>query len=236
MEYKRLFRDSFSIVIGNIIPYGLAALILTFASMLIITAPPLLYGFISMLIKGARQEKVRTTDVFDGFRSGNFLRSWIYFIFMIAVVILLMIAWMVLYIFAGILMIIFGSLAGPVFSETMVISILIIVSLVLACIVAIPAILIVYVLPLFVIKEYSITNAISESIKMVKGHLIASTIICTVIALIALAGSLPYYIGLFFHWPQWFSLLLYFGGIILTTPLSQQILVNTTFELMGTEL
>lgn len=232
MEYTKLFRESLSITINNIIAYGIAALILTFGSMFIITAPPLLYGFIAMLVNGAKKEKVRTGDILNGFGSGNFVRSWVYFLFMVAVIILLMLAWIVLFTFAGILMVLAGPLIGQVISQTMIITFVAIVALVLACIATVPAILIIYVLPLFIIKGNSITDAISESIQMVKEHFIASTVVCIIIAVIALAGALPYYIGFFLQWPQWISLATYIVGIVLTTPLSQQILVNATFELM----
>ncbi|WP_340818182.1 hypothetical protein [Methanolobus sp. WCC4] len=232
MEYTKLFRESLNITLNNLPAYGMAALILTFGSIFTITAPSLLYGFVSMLVKGARQETVRTADIFSGFHSGNFVRGWVYFLFMLAVIVVLMLIWVILFVFAGVIMVLAGPLTGQVLTETMVVALIMVVAIVLACVAAVPAILVIYVLPLFVIRKYAITEAISESIQVVKDNFIASTIVCTIIALVALAGVVPYYAGFFLQWPQWLSLSGYIAGIVLTTPLSQQILVNTTFELM----
>ncbi|WP_292470611.1 hypothetical protein [Methanolobus sp.] len=231
----RLFRNSLTVSASNIIAYGLAALIFTFGSMLVITAPPLLYGFVSMLLKGANQEKVKIGDVFDGFRSGNFVRSWIYAFFILAVIILLLVVWMMLYFFAGILIVMSFALTGAILPETITIALMVIISIILAFIVTFPAILVLYVLPLFIIKKYTITEAISESIGLVRGNFVASVILCTIIGLVALAGVVPYYAGMFLQWPMAVNLSVYIAGIILTTPLSQQILVTATVELIEEE-
>ncbi|WMW25107.1 hypothetical protein RE474_13645 [Methanolobus sediminis] len=88
-----------------------------------------------------------------------------------------------------------------------------------------------YMLPLYVIKGYDVTDALSESAGIVKGNIITSVIISLIVGFVALVGVLPYYAGLFLGWPIAFNLLIYIIGVLITMPLSQQILVNTTFEL-----
>lgn len=236
MEYNRLLRDSFSTVLDNLPVYGPATLILTFGSILLITAPPLIYGFVLMLSKGARQEDVKIADVFEGFRPANFLRSWIYAILMFAIIILFFIIWAVLYVVLGLSIVAVLTLAGVILPEIVIIILMVVISILMACIVSIPAIFILFVLPLFVIKKYSITDALSESIGLVKENLVASTVLCVIVALIALAGVAPYYAGMFLQWPVALNLSIYVIGILLTMPLSQQILVNATFDLMGEEI
>lgn len=228
MEYCRLLKTSFNNVVRNIVPYGLATLILTIGSMLVITGPPLLYGFVLMLTKGADQKNVRVSDILGGFRYGNFLRSWIYALFMLAVVVMFLIVWAVLYVFLGISIVVFLTSIGIILPETHIIALMIMISIVIACIVSIPAIFILFVLPLFVVRKCRITEALTESIGLVRENLVASTILCVIIALIALAGVIPYYTGLFLQWPVELNLSVYIIGILLTMPLSQQILVNAT--------
>jgi len=232
MKYSRLLKNSFNTVLGNLSVYGPATLILTFGSILLITAPPFIYGFVLMLSMGARQEDVKIADVFEGFRSGNFLRSWIYAILMFAIMILFFTIWAVLYVVLGLSIVVVLTLAGVILSEIVIIILMVTISIFMACIVSIPAIFILFVLPLFVIKKYSITDALSESIELVKENFVASTVLCVIIALIALAGVVPYYAGMLLQWPVALNLLIYIVGILLTMPLSQQILVNATIDLM----
>ncbi|MDW7731219.1 MAG: hypothetical protein SCH66_02190 [Methanolobus sp.] len=233
MEYGRLLKASFNNVISNIIPYGLATLILTFGSMLVITGPPLLYGFILMLAKGANHEDVWVSDMLDGFRSGNFVRSWIYALFLLAVVVLFLIVWAVLYVLLGISIVIFLTSIGMILPEPLTIALMVLISIAIACIVSIPAIFLLFVLPLFVIRGCRITDALSESILLVKDNFVTSTILCIIIAFIALAGVLPYYAGLFLQWPMALNLSVYIIGVFLTMPLSQQILVNAAIGLIS---
>ncbi|WP_406656659.1 hypothetical protein V7O62_12470 [Methanolobus sp. ZRKC2] len=235
MEYCRLFKNSFNNVLSNIVAYGLATLVLAFGSMLVITGPPLLYGFVLMLVKGANQEKVNASDVFDGFRSGNFVRSWVYSLFILAVAVLFLVVWAVIYLVLGISIIVLLTSIGTILPKTSIIALMILISIVVACIISIPGIFILFVLPLLVIKEYRITEALTESIGLVKENFVASTILCIIIACIALAGVLPYYAGLFLQWPMALNLSVYFIGIFLTMPLSHQILVNATIDLTGGE-
>lgn len=231
MEYGRLLKTSLNNVISNIVPYGLATLILTIGSMPVITGPPLLYGFVLMLTKGADQNNVKVSDIFDGFHSGNFLRSWMYALFMLAVIMMFLIVWAVLYVLLGISIVMFLTSIGMILPQTLIIALMILISILIACIVSIPAIFILFVLPLFVIKECKITEALTGSIGLVKENFGSSTILCIIIALIALAGVIPYYAGMFLQWPMGLNLSLYIIGILLTMPLSQQILVNATIDL-----
>lgn len=235
MEYGRLLKISFNNVISNIVAYGIATLILAFGSMLVITGPPLLYGFVLMLAKGANQEKVKINYLFDGFRNGNFLRSWMYALFMLAVVVLFAIVWAVLYFILGLFTVFFLTKAGIILSETHIIALMVLISIFVACIVSIPAIFLLFVLPLFVIKGSRFTEALTESIGLAKENFGASTIVCIIIAFIALAGVLPYYAGMFLQWPMTLNLSVYIVGIFLTLPLSQQVLVDVTIDLMDWE-
>jgi membrane-anchored glycerophosphoryl diester phosphodiesterase (GDPDase) len=86
MDYEGLLKDSWNSLKENIVTYIVALLIAAVGSILIVTIAPLAYGVGYMAVKGARKEAVEINDVFVGFKSENFLRSWIYLI-MYAVVI-----------------------------------------------------------------------------------------------------------------------------------------------------
>jgi membrane-anchored glycerophosphoryl diester phosphodiesterase (GDPDase) len=231
MEYGNLLGNSLKTVLNNYIAYATATVIVFFGSILFITAPPLLYGYIMMLTKGARNEIVNGMDVLDGFRNGNFVRSWKYMLFMMIISVVIMIAAIILLIIGGIIGFVIIYAAGSALPESVSIAIMVLIYLVVLCIVLIPAFFMMYVLPLYVIKGYEVTEALSESIQLVKENIITSVIISLIAGLVALVGSLPYYAGFFLGWPVYFNLLIYIIGILITMPLSQQILVNTTLEL-----
>lgn len=154
-----------------------------------------------------------------------------YALFMLAVIMMFLIVWAVLYVLLGISIVMFLTSIGMILPQTLIIALMILISILIACIVSIPAIFILFVLPLFVIKECKITEALTGSIGLVKENFGSSTILCIIIALIALAGVIPYYAGMFLQWPMGLNLSLYIIGILLTMPLSQQILVNATIDL-----
>ncbi|MEZ5335269.1 MAG: hypothetical protein R2741_08555 [Methanolobus sp.] len=78
-------QKSVNTVLDNIFMYSISALIVVFGSSLIITAPPLSYGFVYMLMKGQKNEKLKLSDVFEGFQPGNFSRSWICMLLIIVI-------------------------------------------------------------------------------------------------------------------------------------------------------
>ncbi|MDK2912515.1 MAG: hypothetical protein PWR29_1472 [Methanolobus sp.] len=80
MNYEGLLKDSWSFQKDNIVTYAVATLIAFFGMILIVTIAPLYYGLVHMAVKGARSQPVEINDVFEGFRNGNFVRSWIYMI------------------------------------------------------------------------------------------------------------------------------------------------------------
>jgi uncharacterized membrane protein len=234
MEYGNLLGTSIKTVLRNFVSYAIATLILSVGSILFVTAPPLLYGFVMMLAKGTRNEVVKGMDILDGFRNGNFVRSWKYMLFVMIIAVLISIVAMILLFFVGILsfglMFTLGSSSSSI-PESVILAIVAILYLAVLCIALIPVFFMLYMLPLYVIKGYDITDALSESAAIVKSNIIASVIISLIVGLVALVGVLPYYAGLFLGWPVAFNLVIYITGVLLTTPLSQQILVNTTFEL-----
>lgn len=76
MNYKYILKDSWGSQKDNLVTYAIATLIAFIGSVLVITIAPLFYGLMSMAAKGARSEAVEISDVFEGFRNGNFVRSW----------------------------------------------------------------------------------------------------------------------------------------------------------------
>jgi hypothetical protein len=234
MEYGNLLGNSVKVVLNNFVAYVIATIIMCVGSIFFVTAPPLLYGFVMMIAKGARNEVVNGMDILDGFRDGNFVRSWKYMLFVMIIAVLLSIMAMILLFFVGIFSfgIIFtlGSSSSSI-PESVTLAIAGILYLAVICIILIPVFFMLYMLPLYVTKGYDVTDALSESAAIVKSNITASVIISLIVGLVALVGVLPYYAGLFLGWPIVFNLLIYIAGVLLTMPLSQQILVNTTLEL-----
>ncbi|MDK2826731.1 MAG: hypothetical protein PWQ63_44 [Methanolobus sp.] len=230
MEYVNLLRNSLKTVLRNFVAYGIATIILSIGSTLVVTAPPLLYGYISMLVKGTRQEKINVNDIFDGFRSGNFARSWKYMLF-VMIIVLLFICALILLIIVGFITFALASTAGITLSESVSIAIVTVIFLIVISIVLIPVFFMLYMLPLYVIKEYDITEAFLESTEIVRQNMISIVMISLLVGIVSLIGVLPYYAGLFLGWPAVFNFLIYTVGVLLTMPFSQQVLVNKTFEL-----
>ncbi|MDW7732220.1 MAG: hypothetical protein SCH66_07310 [Methanolobus sp.] len=85
MDYESLLKSAWNFQKDNIVTYAIALLIAAIGSILIVTIAPLAYGFTYMTVKGARGEPVEINDVFEGFRNGNFIRSWIYMLIYIVV-------------------------------------------------------------------------------------------------------------------------------------------------------
>ncbi|MBP1908463.1 hypothetical protein [Methanolobus bombayensis] len=231
MEYGNLLGNSLKTVMSNFVAYGVATIVLTIGSMLVITAPPLLYGFIIMLVRGSRQEMVKCMDILDGFRFGNFVRSWKYMLFVMIIGVLVAIVAMILLFIVGLLSFGFIVAAGSFLPESVSIAIAAILYLVVICIVLIPFFFMLYLLPLYVIKGYDVTDAFSESTRIVKANIMTSVIISLIVGVLSLMGSLPYYVGLFMEWPFVLNMLIYTLAVLITMPFSQQILVNTTLEL-----
>lgn len=231
MEYGNLLRNSLDAVIRNIVAYAAGTIVFVLGSMFVITGPPLLYGFITMFVKGARQEQVDIEDIFEGFRSGNFVRSWKYMLFMMIIGVLLMIFAMILLFLAGLIMLALTLAAGSALPESLTIAIMVVIYLIVLCIILIPVFFMLYLLPLYVIKGYDVTDALEESARIVRENIMTSVIVSLIVGFISIIGSLPYYAGLFLEWPIAFNLFIYTVGVLLTMPFSQQVLVNATFEL-----
>ena len=104
MNYEGLLKDSWNFQKDNIVVYAVATLIAFVGSVFIVTVAPLYYGLVHMAVKGARSQPVEINDVFEGFRSGNFVRSWIYMI------IYLIVAWI-----AGQIASILSTIVGIIF-------------------------------------------------------------------------------------------------------------------------
>lgn len=85
MDYESLLKSAWNFQKDNIVTYAIALLIAAIGSILIVTIAPLAYGFTYLTVKGARKEPVEINDVFEGFRNGNFIRSWIYMLIYIVV-------------------------------------------------------------------------------------------------------------------------------------------------------
>lgn len=86
MNYEGLLKDSWNFQKDNIVTYAVATLIAFVGMILIVTIAPLFYGLVHIAVKGARSQPVEINDVFEGFRNGNFVRSWIYMIIYLVVV------------------------------------------------------------------------------------------------------------------------------------------------------
>ncbi|AFV24591.1 hypothetical protein Mpsy_2387 [Methanolobus psychrophilus R15] len=86
MNYEGLLKSSWDFQKNNIVVYAVATLIAFVGSIFIVTIAPLYYGLVHMAVKGARSQPVEINDVFEGFRNGNFVRSWIYMIIYLVVV------------------------------------------------------------------------------------------------------------------------------------------------------
>jgi uncharacterized membrane protein len=104
VNYEGLLKDSWNFQKDNIVVYAVATLIAFVGSVFIVTVAPLYYGLVHMAVKGARSQPVEINDVFEGFRSGNFVRSWIYMI------IYLIVAWI-----AGQIASILSTIVGIIF-------------------------------------------------------------------------------------------------------------------------
>lgn len=74
VQIEDLFKTSYEVFRLNWLPMILASLVVTVGSILIITAPPLLFGYYLMSIKILERKKVSTMDVLEGFN--YFFRSW----------------------------------------------------------------------------------------------------------------------------------------------------------------
>lgn len=68
------FKEAWRIFSNNFVALILGFLISVIGSILIITAPPLFYGFNMLCVDLSRGKKVKASDVFKGFNF--FLRSW----------------------------------------------------------------------------------------------------------------------------------------------------------------
>ncbi len=86
MNYEGLLKSSWNFQKDNIVTYAVATLIAFVGMIFIVTIAPLYYGLVNVAVKGARSQPVEINDVFEGFRNGNFVRSWIYMIIYLVVV------------------------------------------------------------------------------------------------------------------------------------------------------
>ena len=86
MNYEGLLKNSWNFQKDNIVTYAVATLIAFVGMIFIVTIAPLYYGFVNVAVKGARSQPVEINDVFEGFRNGNFVRSWVYMLIYLIVV------------------------------------------------------------------------------------------------------------------------------------------------------
>ncbi len=86
MNYEGLLKDSWNFQKNNIVTYVLGTLIAIVGMVLIVTIAPLYYGLVNMAVKGARSQTVVINDVFEGFKGGNFIRSWVYMLIYLIVI------------------------------------------------------------------------------------------------------------------------------------------------------
>jgi hypothetical protein len=149
----------------------------------------------------------------------------------VMIIVLLFICALILLIIVGFITFALASTAGITLSESVSIAIVTVIFLIVISIVLIPVFFMLYMLPLYVIKEYDITEAFLESTEIVRQNMISIVMISLLVGIVSLIGVLPYYAGLFLGWPAVFNFLIYTVGVLLTMPFSQQVLVNKTFEL-----
>ena len=86
MNYEGLLKNSWNFQKDNIVTYAVATLIAFVGMIFIVTIAPLYYGLVNVAVKGARSQPVEINDVFEGFRNGNFVRSWVYMLIYLIVV------------------------------------------------------------------------------------------------------------------------------------------------------
>ncbi|WP_292463402.1 hypothetical protein [Methanolobus sp.] len=86
MNYEGLLKSSWNFQKDNIVVYAVATLIAFVGSIFIVTIAPLYYGLMNVAVKGARSQPVEINDVFEGFKNGNFVRSWVYMLIYLIVV------------------------------------------------------------------------------------------------------------------------------------------------------
>ncbi|MBU1165949.1 hypothetical protein KKF81_03300 [Candidatus Micrarchaeota archaeon] len=73
-KIEEIAKESFEIYKKQPIPLILGVVITLLGSVLIVTAPPLLFGFYQMCLRAMKNEEIKTMDVFKGFN--YFFRSW----------------------------------------------------------------------------------------------------------------------------------------------------------------
>jgi len=78
MKVDEVLSESWDIFLKNFVALIIGSLVVGIGSLLIITAPPLLFGLYGMALKGIRGEEVEIADVFDGFN--YFVKSWVFLI------------------------------------------------------------------------------------------------------------------------------------------------------------
>jgi uncharacterized membrane protein len=86
VNYEGLLKSSWDFQKNNIVVYAVATLIAFVGSIFIVTIAPLYYGLMNVAVKGARSQPVEINDVFEGFKNGNFVRSWVYMLIYLIVV------------------------------------------------------------------------------------------------------------------------------------------------------
>jgi uncharacterized membrane protein len=75
-DFENIIKESWTVFKENTRTYLLATVIAVFGSAFIVTIAPFVYGLNFIAIKGIRTGHVEVSDIFEGFRSGNFIRSW----------------------------------------------------------------------------------------------------------------------------------------------------------------
>jgi len=75
MKIEDVVREGFAVFKGNWLSFILASIVVAVGSIIIITAPPLVFGLYRMALKAQRGESVEVFDVLKGFN--YFVTSWI---------------------------------------------------------------------------------------------------------------------------------------------------------------
>lgn len=180
MNYEGLLKGAWNFQKDNIVTYAVATLIVAFGSILIITSAPLIYGLMYMAVKGSRSETVQIDDVFEGFRNGNFIRSWTYALIPIVIFVAYIVVMNILTYIFSIISSILAMLVGFILSIAFLI-----VSIALG-------IVFLFGLPLLVTREYSGIDAAKESIELIKANPTESVVTYIVLIILNILGSIPF--------------------------------------------
>lgn len=193
MGYGQIFSESWNNIKDSLIAYVIALIVYVIGSTLIITTPPLLYGIFHMTVKTARSEPVAVEDVFEGFRNGNFLRSWI-------LLIVLVIVSVILYGIGMLLSLFIIGVIGVISTDLVTICSFGLVAILYIAYMAFMLGL-TYMMPLYVMRRYGAIEAIKESFYIFKNNILFTIGLQILVALTAFAGLIAFGVGVFITAP-----------------------------------